>query len=1234
MKIISLRFANLNSLPGPYHIRFDTAPLADTGLFAITGPTGAGKSTLLDAIAVGLYGRVPRHDRQVGEMVSRHAEEAWSEVEFEVHETDPDTGSTARVRYRSRWEMKRKTRGKDKGGLNQDTMTLALSSSGQAFLSGKSNVPDKVGELSGLDFGQFEQAVLLSQGKFARFLHAPEPERSALLEKMTNVGIYSQLSVAAFEKAKAEEQQTKLLEATLNATRLLPPDEREHLESQLAEMEEETQLVWEHQRNLSDCLAWRIQTDGLEKQLAEATREAAALATAAERLRPDLLRLAGHEQASALRPALEAEARARREVAHDADELARLCQQLPALAAAANQATTARAAAAAAQAEAEAEAERRLPVLQEAERQDIGLAATRKQLAKDQDGHATQARALAAEQAACQQLEAELADLNRQQQALDAWLLGHQHEIDLASALSLLKRDLLDLEQVNKELVGHETTQAELLKQHAAAATERQRYQQVAAEAAQRQQQLGDQRRPVQAAYDELLAGQEPAAHTQHAAHLLARRHLAERLLPLATTARQQAARAATLATEHATEATALALATTQRNNLETNTQAAHQLLDSLTETHRLQQALADLNTHRPQLQPGVPCPLCGALEHAYAADYQADAHAQQQRMSDQKTTLAALEKELRQADLALERRHSEQQQRHARRHEATQAETEARQQAAALAATHSPTLPTHPDELQATLHEATAAHEAAAATCARLAELSQQLDGFRSHHDAARDEAQQADNRTAEADFKLKALGNQLAALKVALANLREQATNYRHEAQGKLAPHQLRLPPAAPYDGLLATLAERAATHAQQQKNLDAAHQQGAAKQSAYETRVAALAQRERELAAAAQVLADETQALAARQTARYAHHPGPDPAAEAAALHHAVQQLGHALRLADDERHRQQQALGSTTERHAQRQADHARHQTDHAARLQELTEALQAANLGSAAEAQALLLPTAEADRLARLQQEQRTNEQAAARQQASLSAQLAHHYEAAPTPLATPALTAELTQLNAENERLHQRFGGVARQLDLDDQARQQQADGLHQLAARQREQRRWHDLAEQIGSAKGDKFSQFAQGLTLSHLARLANLRLRQLTGRYTILKTPNRNLELQIIDHDQAGTVRPMASLSGGESFLVSLALALGLSELAGYKARIESLFIDEGFGSLDPDALNTALDALERLQHSGKMIGVISHVADLKERIGTQIRVQPTSGGNSTVSVIDLAGNEQDCG
>ena len=1233
MKIISLRFANLNSLPGPYLIRFDAAPLADTGLFAITGPTGAGKSTLLDAIAVGLYGRVPRHDRQVGEMVSRHAPGAWSEVEFEVHETNADTGLTARVRYRSRWEVRRKTRGDDKGSLNQDAMTLAFSASGQTFLSGKEQVPARVSELSGLDFGQFEQAVLLSQGKFARFLHAPEKERSALLEKMTNVGIYSQLSVAAFEKAKEEEQQTKLLEATLHATRLLPPEERQRLEAQLDALHGEAEMVYEHQQELNYGLAWRTLLDQLDRQLAEATREAAALALTHERLQPDFERLAGHERAATLAPALATVASARHELSHDAEELTHLREQLPARAAAAQATAATQAAAALATARAEAEAERLRPVLREAQRQDAALAAAHAQLARARATHAAQAEQLAADRAAGQLLAAELTDLDRQQLALDQWLRDHHHEVDLTLALREIKRDINDLEVVNKELVRHETEQLGLLRQHDAAAAERQRHQLAADAATRRQQALREQAHPARTERTALLADAQPADLTQAAAHLLGRLHLAQRLLPLARAARQHTQRAAALAAEHAAEAAALLPATQALADLESRRHTGQQLLDSLERERRLQQTLADLNAHRHQLRPGEACPLCGALEHTFAADFRADADEPEQRVATQKAALTSLEQAVRQAEQVLVRRRTEQQQRQARCHEATEAAAETQRQAAELAAGHAPAPPTAPEALEQLLAETTLAHGAAAVRCARLAVLDQQLAELRTQQEAAREQAQTATDRAAEATHLLHLRERELAGLKSTLTALREDAANYRAEAQGKLLPHQLKLPAAAPYDGLLATLAERADTHGKQTKSLDAARQNHAHKQAEQHTRAQALARLAADLDQAAADLAREQAALNDARAARQAHYAGPDPAAAEQALYQTTQQLIQAQRAAEAEQHTQQQALATTTERLTQRHADHARHQAALEARQAELAAALHAAGFGSAAAAQALLLPPAEVQALAARQQQHRTSRQASTQLHARLAADLARHHETAPTALSTAALTTELAQLNAENERLHQRLGGVASQLAHDDQAQQQLAEGRHQLADRQREQQRWQDLAEQIGSARGDKFSQFAQGLTLSHLARLANLRLRQLTSRYTILKTPNRNLELQIIDHDQANTVRPMASLSGGESFLVSLALALGLSELAGHKARIESLFIDEGFGSLDPEALNTALDALERLQHTGKMIGVISHVADLKERIGTQIRVQPVAGGNSTVSVVDVVGNELTC-
>src|SRR5690606_10471591 len=122
---------------------------------------------------------------------------------------------------------------------------------------------------------------------------------------------------------------------------------------------------------------------------------------------------------------------------------------------------------------------------------------------------------------------------------------------------------------------------------------------------------------------------------------------------------------------------------------------------------------------------------------------------------------------------------------------------------------------------------------------------------------------------------------------------------------------------------------------------------------------------------------------------------------------------------------------------------------------------------------------------------------------------------------------------------------------------------------------------------------------------------------------RYTILKSPHNDLELQIIDGYQADVLRPMTSLSGGESFLVSLSLALGLSELASRKTQINSLFIDEGFGTLDAETLDVAISALEKIQSNGKTIGIISHVEALKERIGVQIKVQKQNGGYSKIKI-----------
>ncbi|EGT5183879.1 exonuclease subunit SbcC [Cronobacter sakazakii] len=206
-----------------------------------------------------------------------------------------------------------------------------------------------------------------------------------------------------------------------------------------------------------------------------------------------------------------------------------------------------------------------------------------------------------------------------------------------------------------------------------------------------------------------------------------------------------------------------------------------------------------------------------------------------------------------------------------------------------------------------------------------------------------------------------------------------------------------------------------------------------------------------------------------------------------------------------------------------------------------------------------------------------------------------------------------------TALAAVTEQLRDnttRQGELRQQLRQDEESRTQLAALLGQIDEARREADEWGQLNHLVGSQKGDKFRKFAQGLTLDNLVWLANNQLTRLHGRYLLKRKLSEDLELEVVDTWQADAVRDTRTLSGGESFLVSLALALALSDLVSHKTRIDSLFLDEGFGTLDAQTLDTALDALDALNASGKTIGVISHVEAMKERIPVQIKVRKING------------------
>ena len=213
------------------------------------------------------------------------------------------------------------------------------------------------------------------------------------------------------------------------------------------------------------------------------------------------------------------------------------------------------------------------------------------------------------------------------------------------------------------------------------------------------------------------------------------------------------------------------------------------------------------------------------------------------------------------------------------------------------------------------------------------------------------------------------------------------------------------------------------------------------------------------------------------------------------------------------------------------------------------------------------------------------------------------------------------LKIEQKKINADRTAILQKLGEVKGRLELNETNKGKLAYKQKAIEHQRKEYEKFNILNSLIGSQDGRKFRNFVQGLTLDALIFAANEQLEKLSNRYQLVRK-SESLEIDVIDLDQAGEIRSAKNLSGGESFLVSLSLALGLSEMMSRRINVETFFLDEGFGTLDEDTLNIALAVLSKLRASGKLIGIISHVGALKDQIPTQIRLDRLTGGRSRIT------------
>src|SRR5471032_206980 len=1251
MKILKISGKNLASLAGEFEVDFEQEPLVSSVLFAISGPTGAGKSTLLDALCLALYDATPRLLKVAGRssalpdvgketvnaqdtrtLLRRGTPEGYAQVDF--------VGNDG-AHYRARWSVRR-SRSKAEGALQATAMSLHKLPEMQAAGGTKTEVKEEIEKRIGLSFEQFTRAVLLAQNEFSTFLKTEDNERGELLETLTGSTIYSDISVRAFERAKKEKLVLERLAEKLADQRPLSPEERAETEAQAATAETALHTLDLRKTVLEQQQRWHQETQKLQQQIVAAKQALETSATERQAAQERHAALAQWELLQPSRPLVDNATRLSSDIA-SASVTLETARQQAAQAQTSQELAASQALQAVSHLQAQETAQREAaPLLDQAKALDAGISArlTAHEAGKTTAQAADQANDAA--QASLLALQERQRSVNLEQEAAKQWLDSHQHWAALAQSWPLWEQlftqagqaaaqaDAADINQLQAQqlldVAKTETTSAQdalIATTATLAAREEQRQTALAAlrsiDAAvllEQRSQLETHGRILGTAeknWHELARKQQELTQWQAKVSQLAHAVQAEQAALTAETARTPAIEAALLQAEKSLK----------------NAEAA---------------CAASVEQLRANLAEDTPCPVCGALEHPYSHQ---DPVSQAMLVSLRNDVQACRTQS--HANIAQLAAHKAALEGYARE------QTPAAQVLAALPETiaqlttqwqsHSASLHLPAEELRTDWFA-----EQLAANTAGLQALAQQEVALRQAQ-LQRDQAQAAHEQAATEHARLTSA---LSSAQAKLAQL--QAQQAASKDKGETARSAL--------NGLLAQL-DGAFTDTEGAEDWKENWRSGPAdfraarqleseewlkQQTAQQTRAQALTTLATQLdglltaAKQAQQLAKDAHAaftqldtqLKALQAERKLLWNGQAVAEVEASLAAAIEAAKNTLA--------QQQTAALAASQEKTRLAEASAQAEQRLTALQQQELAASAALQGWLQQFQ-LTHPSHAPDDIASLRQRLSISADAMRTEREALQAiehrhtaavsvlaerrqQLASHLEQPPAELETDVnvLQAALDALTAERQQANQQATQLRLAIAQDDAKRHSAQAMLAQIEEQAAIERRWASLNELIGSADGKKFRNYAQQFTLEVLLGYANAHLNHLARRYQLERIDNPNnpsLGLMVRDQDMGGELRSVHSLSGGESFLVSLALALGLASLSSNRVRVESLFIDEGFGSLDTETLRVAMDALDGLQAMGRKVGVISHVQEMTERIATRILVQPGSGGKSVVTV-----------
>lgn len=1222
MRILSISGQNIASLAARFTLDFTAPPLAGAGLFAITGETGAGKSSILDTMCLALYGTAPRltggaasdvvpdasgtelRASDARSLLHRGAAQGWAEVRFTAKDGQD---------YIANWTARR-SRDRSDGAWQAIARKLIRLEDGQVLASQTTQVNTQIQELTGFTSDEFRRSVLLAQGDFDAFLRADTNERAALLEKVTGSDVYRAISKRIFERNKSAKQAKDLLAERLGEHEVLPP---EALAALRAEQQKNGLQIVDLAITIKAQHEEISQHQRRTKAQQELDKAASSLALAQSNLdaaQNDRAELALFDALAPLQAPWSdlQDCKARLKAAeHGLKEKA----ENLALQEGITQAQSLKTHRAEAENNKQEEQFKRFgPIWSAAADLDSRIDTAAKEVQETQHKLTEVTEIYHLQAADFDKIEAEFKNLAAQKEILSNQLGGMAQDQLLARNWPEISLALQESLSAQAERVYHARELDQLLSLERDAQNRLELTQKSIAQSLERNNLLRDKYLKTNAEIEALVKA-----------------HPADRPIILAEVSamidRMEAVQSEVFSL--GTEFESLSQQCQNTQNALEKTAEDIGVAEGLSKAANLRQSILQAPTQRAlmaaseaaqnlrlTLENGCPCPVCGAKEHPISADHalmelaqslKADlARASDEATQAQDNLLAHLGQKERLSTLAeqLALQKAEVSRRILQQNRLWQ---ELREKA--ISNPLCPPLPMAP-----------VPHALPSLKEAQLAEKIAQ-----SHIFDLRQEALLCQNKREDQDQIHRALLQDLDAIRQTQskgAQLQAEHRSKKAAAEAVIYKRRLTLEPWLQDQTLSAPLAENLkarsrivieieekiskieADHIALIPQLARAQSQKEAAEKQLQDAHAQCATREGNL----QQL-QEQRALLLDGVPTSEHRSAQNLLRQAA--QQAYQTAAEVLRETSSARasafaHWQaaQSARDEAADRLFERQKAF-----NLALWQQNLTEA-EIETLLERAHSQSALLR----EKLQALDQalQQARSDLALRQEDLTLS----------PLPSAPlQTLQERLSQLQEQENALQQRLGALAETIAQDDLKRIK-IKGLEDEIEQARLQAEvWAAVNAAAGSQNGDSFARIAQSITLDVLIEHANHHLADLNPRYRL--RAGVDLALQVEDLDMGGEARATRSLSGGERFLVSLALALALSHLGGKGGISGTLFIDEGFGSLDPVSLNQAIDALEVLQSQGRQIGVISHVEAMKERISTRIALRKLGSGRSVIEI-----------